>query len=673
MLSWDLSSPEDQADDFLADEGQSPSDAAGPDRLRWRRLRVFLSTPSGIIGTVIVLAIVVLAIIAPTIWDARANVINTNIIFAHPSARHLLGTDALGRDLLARLLVATRQSLLVGVLCAAVAVVLGVTIGALIVVSGGRARPILLRLVDSGIAIPGLLLALLIAAIVGVGVKSVVLGIGIAGAFGFARITSTLAMSVASRDYMMAARTLGIRGWRLTVRYLLPNMAEPMIIFLGVAVGSSIVAAAGLSFLGVGTQPPSYDWGQMLTSGIQNLYQTPAAALAPAIAIGVTALAFGLSAEGVARSLNPRLWTTKESRRERRAAFRSVVKSKSSPTDVAGAAVPAAGGDERVELEVRDLVVTYPGPSGPIDVVRGLSLTINKGDILGIVGESGSGKTMTALAIAQLAPFPGKVSGSIKLKGQELTTMPKKQLDKFLSSNIGLVYQDPLASFNPALTIGKQLTEAVRSLSGVKRRDANLAAIARLKETRVPSPEVQMHRYPHELSGGMRQRAMIAMALMNQPSLLIADEPTSALDVSIQAQIMTVIKNVNETRNTAVMMISHNLGLVSQICNRVVIMYAGNVVEELSVEELLSTPRHPYTQGLINAIPDVDQLRDKPLQQITGEPVDSASPPSGCPYHPRCPLAQPECAESRPGLVGQPNAIAHRVACHIVNKVVTNA
>jgi oligopeptide/dipeptide ABC transporter ATP-binding protein len=672
MLSWDLSSPEDQADDFLVDEHEPHVTTAIPERLRWRRLRVFLSTPSGLLGTAVVLVLVVVAIIGPTIWDVKANIINTSIIFAHPSSRHLLGTDALGRDLLSRLLVATRQSLIVGVLCAAVAVVLGVTVGAIIVVSGGRARPILLRLVDSGIAIPGLLLALLIAAIVGVGVKSVVLGIGIAGAFGFARITSTLAMSVASRDYMTAARTLGIRGWRLTLRYLLPNMAEPMIIFLGVAVGSSIVAAAGLSFLGVGTQPPSYDWGQMLTSGIQNLYQTPAAALAPAIAIGITALAFGLSAEGVARSLNPRLWTTKESRRDRRAAFRRVAKSNEVVSDLEGEAVVESS-NGAAELEVRDLVVTYPGPSGPIDVVRGLSLTINKGDILGIVGESGSGKTMTALAIAQLAPFPGKVSGSIKLRGQELTTMSKKQLDKFLSSNLGLVYQDPLASFNPALTIGKQLTEAVRSLTGMKRRDANLAAIARLKETRVPTPEVQMHRYPHELSGGMRQRAMIAMALMNEPTLLVADEPTSALDVSIQAQIMTVIKNVNETRKTAVMMISHNLGLVSQVCNRVVIMYAGNVVEELSVEELLTGPRHPYTQGLINAIPDIDQLRDKPLQQIDGEPVDSASPPSGCPYHPRCPHAAPECSEARPVLIGQPDSDSHRVACHIVNKVTTDA
>jgi oligopeptide/dipeptide ABC transporter ATP-binding protein len=659
-----LNAPKAAADDQLTrDEPSGNGRLRAGRELRRRRLRVFLSTPSGVSGLVGVVIVVLIGIVAPLLLSGPATQINTLDIYASPSSHHLLGTDSLGRDVLARVLVATRLSLEVGALAALVAFVLGVALGVVIVGSGGRARSVLLRAIDTGIAIPGLLLALLIATIIGVGVESVVLGIGIAGSFGFARITSTLSLSVAGREYVQAARTMGIRGWRLVVRYLLPNMAEPMIIFLGVAVGSSIVAAAGLSFLGIGTQPPSFDWGQMLTTGIQNLYQTPAAALAPAIAIGLTTLVFGLAAEGVARSLNPRLWTSSQFKRRPDGNLgRGGVVAKSQAHEGAG---PSDSGD--VAVAVRDLVVSYPGHEGPIDVVRGVSLTIHKGEILGVVGESGSGKTTTAMAIAQLTQSPGEVRGQIRINGRDLESLSSRERKSFLGDHVGLVYQDPLASLNPALSIGKQLTEALRTLAGVKRKAAARIAVERLEETRVPTPERQLRRFPHELSGGMRQRAMISMALMRHPTLLIADEPTSALDVSIQAQIMRVIRRASEAHDAAVLLISHNIGLVSQSCDRVIIMYAGTLVEELAVADLMSAASHPYTRALISAIPAIGRPRELALEQIPGEPADASAAPSGCPYHPRCPLAVARCSGEVPELLSIASG-AHRVACHVVNE-----
>jgi peptide/nickel transport system permease protein len=213
------------------------------------------------------------------------------------------------------------------------------------------------------------------------------------------------------------------------------------------------------------------------------------------------------------------------------------------------------------------------------------------------------------------------------------------------------------------------LTEALRTLAGVKRKAATRVAVERLKETHVPTPERQLRRFPHELSGGMRQRAMISMALMRHPTLLIADEPTSALDVSIQAQIMNIIRRVSEAHSAAVLLISHNLGLVSQSCDRVIIMYAGTLVEELAVDDLMSAASHPYTKALISAIPAIGRPKELPLEQVPGEPADASAAPPGCPYHPRCPLAVARCRNEVPELLPLAPA-AHRVACHVVNEAV---
>ena len=317
-------------------------------------------------------------------------------------------------------------------------------------------------------------------------------------------------------------------------------------------------------------------------------------------------------------------------------------------------------------FSVADLSVLFPGHPSFHRVVDGVSFSLRKGEMLGIVGESGSGKTLTAMAIAQLVPYPGVVEGSVNLLGTELYSSPPKAVADVLARSLAIVFQDPMSSLNPALRIGIQLTEAVEELRGVNRSKALAMAIGHLREVQISTPEAQLARYSHELSGGMRQRVMIAMGLMNEPSVLIADEPTTALDVTIQAQIMEVLNQINTLQGTSIILISHNLGVVRQNCHRVLVMYAGRIVEDLPTAMLLSQSLHPYTRALLAAVPDMKRSRDTPLEDIPGQVPDVGNLPIGCAYHPRCPLVEDRCRIEVPPLLARPER--RRVACWVANR-----
>lgn len=313
-------------------------------------------------------------------------------------------------------------------------------------------------------------------------------------------------------------------------------------------------------------------------------------------------------------------------------------------------------------LAVKNLTVRFPSRSQPVTVVDNLSFSIRKGQMLGIVGESGSGKTMTAMAISQLVPYPGQVTGTVILSGRDLATLGPSRLAHFLGTHLAVVFQDPMTSLNPALKIATQLTEAVEVHRHTDHAAALKLATDRLREVNMSTPSVQLGRHPHELSGGMRQRVMIAMGLMSEPALLIADEPTTALDVTIQAQIMEVLSRIHATHDTAVILISHNLALVSQTCHRVLVMYAGRVVEELDTDQL-ARPLHPYTEALLNSVPDMGRDPAQPLAFIPGQAPDLSALPSGCPFHPRCPHAFDKCLAERPPLTKLRDG--RRVACWV--------
>ncbi|MBX7168152.1 MAG: ABC transporter ATP-binding protein [Pirellulales bacterium] len=315
-------------------------------------------------------------------------------------------------------------------------------------------------------------------------------------------------------------------------------------------------------------------------------------------------------------------------------------------------------------LEVENLQVEFQTDDGQVRAVDGVSFAIEPGETLGIVGESGSGKSVTNLALLGLIPQPpGRVQGAARFQGRDLLSLAPRELAAVRGRRIAMVFQDPMTSLNPFLSVADQLTEITERHLGHSRRQALAHAIEMLERVGIPAASTRVHDYPHQFSGGMRQRVMIAMALACGPDLLIADEPTTALDVTIQAQILELMKALQQERGTAIILITHDLGVIANVCQRVNVMYAGRFVEEASVDELFTRPRHPYTLGLLNSVPRLDQLGRDDLQPIVGQPPDLAHLPAGCAFRPRCPFAIETCATIVPQLVASPNG--SRFACHV--------
>ena len=304
-------------------------------------------------------------------------------------------------------------------------------------------------------------------------------------------------------------------------------------------------------------------------------------------------------------------------------------------------------------LSITDLVVEFKTEDGVVHAVDGISYDVLPGETLGIVGESGSGKSVSTLALLGLIPQPpGRiVSGTAMFKGRDLLKLKKRELRKFRGNEVAMVFQDPMTSLNPVLTVGYQLGEAIKTHYPKEKDDAvKERVIELLRLVGVPNPETRYGQYPHEFSGGMRQRAMIAMAITNSPSLLIADEPTTALDVTIQAQVLEVLKRVQEETQAATILITHDLGIVAEMCDRVLVMYAGRIVESGDVTTIFRSPRHPYTIGLMDSLPKLTEDEEW-LEPIPGSPPSLINLPSGCAFHPRCFLAREKCREENPPLV----------------------
>ncbi len=314
-------------------------------------------------------------------------------------------------------------------------------------------------------------------------------------------------------------------------------------------------------------------------------------------------------------------------------------------------------------LTIEDLRITFATRTSDVRAVDGVDLEIRAGEVLGLVGESGSGKSVTARSIMRLVPMPpGKlVSGRILFHGGDLATLPERAMEDLRGSRISMIFQDPMTFLNPLYTAGEQVSEAIRRHQGLDRAPARGETIRLFQEVGIPSPEQRYDAYPHQLSGGLRQRVMIAMALSSRPELLIADEPTTALDVTIQAQILALLRDLQGEYGMSILLITHDLGVVAEMCDRVAVMYAGRIVEQAPIFALFDDPQHPYSLGLINAIPRPD-LSDLAPQPIQGSPPDMANPPSGCPFHPRCPYREPICAAEIPAM--RALSAEHEAACH---------
>ncbi|GAB1513467.1 dipeptide/oligopeptide/nickel ABC transporter permease/ATP-binding protein [Actinophytocola sp. KF-1] len=599
-------------------------------------MRRVLRTPLGAAAAGTVFVVLLLAVLAPLLWTDAANAVDTGMIQQGASAGHWAGTDALGRDIFFRVLVATRLSVQLALLATALGVAVGLLLGTAPLLLGARAGRVVTAAVHIAVAFPGLLLALFFAVIFGVGTTGGLLAIGLALAPGFARLTHTMVAGVAGLDYVAAARIAGVGRVRVLFRHVLPNVAEPLVVNATVAAGNALLAFAGLSFLGLGVQPPDYDWGRLLGEGLGSIYVHPEAALAPGVAVVVAGLAFNLFGEAIAKAvgLDGRLGAGK-------VPFRRAPKVTAAP-------------DDSAMLVVDDLTVRFPGTTP----VRGVGFTMQRGDAVGIVGESGSGKSLTALAVSRLVAEPGVVEADrLSFLGADLRAGEHRRL---LGTSLAMVFQDPMTSFNPTMRVGRQLAEVARHHEGMDRRAAMARAVDRLAAVRLSDPERRARQYPHEFSGGMRQRAMIGMGLMGTPALIVADEPTTALDVTVQRQVLDLLASIRAADDVGLLLISHDITVVEQVCDRVLVMYAGRIVEDLPAADLRTGARHPYTKALLAAVPDMSTDRSQPLTVIPGRPADPAHLPPGCAFAPRCPLADARCAAHDPELVARAGT---RVAC----------
>ncbi|WP_411733592.1 dipeptide/oligopeptide/nickel ABC transporter permease/ATP-binding protein [Paeniglutamicibacter sp.] len=542
-------------------------------------------TPAMLTGASLLTALVLVAIIAPPTLGQAAEQLTPNAALG-PSAEHWLGTDDFGRDLLSRTLVATRLTLLMTAGAAAISVVCGAVIGLGIWLSGRRVREVALRILETAVAYPSLIFALVIAAVLEPGVSSAVIAIGIAGIPGFARITANLASSVSNSEYVVTARLLGVSPVRIAARHMLPNMAEPLLILSATVFALSLVEISALSFIGLGVQSPQYDFGRLLNDSLGALYTQPVEAVGPSVMIALSGLSVMLIGDALAAHADPRA---------KRSFFRRALdRTRIIPAQVTGA--------DTALVRVENLRISIPNRA---ELVKGVSFSINPGEVVALVGESGSGKSLTAMAIAGLSSEDLAVEAEL-LRVGDMNMLAAPDQSR-LAKEISIVYQDPGTTFNPSLRMGSQLTEVLRTHLGMGGAMARKVITEALASMNVTEPAQRLRQHPHELSGGMRQRAMIAASIVTSPKLIVADEPTTALDVTVQADVLRQFRRIHREQGTAMLFISHDLGVVEALCDTILVMKSGEIVERLTAAQLAARDvHHPYTKALLAAIPTLD-------------------------------------------------------------------
>ncbi|MBO1080335.1 dipeptide/oligopeptide/nickel ABC transporter permease/ATP-binding protein [Roseomonas haemaphysalidis] len=544
-----------------------------------------------------------------------------------------LGRDEFGRDVLSRLVWGARTSLGVAFASALIAGVIGTAFGLIGGWFRGLGEILTVRSMDIILCFPPVLLALLVVTLMGPGAGTLILVLSVLYLPGFARVTYAEVLSARSLDYVEATRALGAPTWRILGRTVLPNVAGPVLVQLSLAVASAVVLESGLSFLGLGVVPPAPSWGLMIRGARATMEQAPLLLLWPCIALTITILAMNLLCDGLRDAVDPR---TPAARRPLRLVDR-----------VLPGLLPAPAPRTDAVLEVRNLTVEIATPRGPIRPVQDVSLSVHAGETLAIVGESGSGKSVTATAVmGLLPPVAVPVEGHAWLGDKDVLRLDEPGMRALRGGPMAMVFQDPMSSLNPVHSVGAQVVEAIQAHQKVSSGEAWAKAEELFKRVGIADPAKRLRVYPHEMSGGMRQRVMIAMGIANRPKLLICDEPTTALDVTVQAQILDLLNDLKRETGTAMIFITHSLGVVSEIADRVAVMYAGQVVEQGSVADVFGNPLHPYTRALLDAVPE----GEAPPVGIPGIVPPPHAFPVGCRFAPRCRFAKPACEAAPPAL-----------------------
>ncbi|MFF3132812.1 dipeptide/oligopeptide/nickel ABC transporter permease/ATP-binding protein [Streptomyces mirabilis] len=625
--------------------------------VRLRRLPVLSRIALGFLTLVVLLAVFAPLLAPHDPLDQQPQVDGTGA----PSGGHWMGQDSLGRDILSRLMYGARWSLAIGLGATSLALVVGALLGAIAATSRGAVDETLMRCLDVVMAFPGIALAAVLVAVFGGGITVLICAIAFLFTPSVARVVRANVLDQYGEDYVTAERVIGARTPHIVLRHVAVNCAAPVLVFCTVQVAEAIVFEASLSFIGAGVRPPDPSWGSVIADG-KNMVLTGGwwATVFPGLLMLITVLSLNILSEGVSDA-----WAAPVAREV--AAKATAGDRLEAPEPGSGEVLELPGLTEaaarlrsrarplptgRPVLSVENLAIGFEARHGGVDIVDGIGFDVHPGEVLGLVGESGCGKSLTALAVMGLEPKGARVRGHVRFDQRQLVGEPMRVRRRLLGHEMAMVYQDALSSLNPAMTIRAQLKQLVRR--GGRQTPAELLALVGL------DPERTLRSYPHELSGGQRQRVLIAMALSRGPKLIVADEPTTALDVTVQAQIITLLLKLREELGFALILVSHDLALVADVTDRVVVMYGGQIVETGVTADLVEAPAHHYTRGLLGSVLSLESAAER-MTQIKGVVPAPADFPAGCRFAGRCPLASEVCRTTAPDLLG---TRTHTAACH---------
>ncbi len=592
----------------MSNEAQIPSGHARPIVRRSLAGRL-ARNPLAVISTVYLLLVVVAAIVAPFATAFDPNATDLSVTLLPPDSTYLLGTDSAGRDIFTRILWGSQTTLLAAVIVVVASIMVGVPSGLLAGYYGGKFDAVASWISNMLQSLPAIIILLAVASAFGTSIFIAMAVFGVLIAPGFFRLTRTAVMGVRNELYVDAARVSGLSDFRIMVRHILTVVRAPIIIQSAIISGIAISIQSGLEFLGLG-DASMISWGVMLNEGFLNIWMAPNLVLWPSVVISLTIGAFALLGNSLRDALED---TQKVSAKKTK--FKAV---KGTETVVN----PKVLDSEGQLLSVSNLSVGYPQGDGSVNrVVEGVSLSVGKGEVLGIVGESGSGKSQTAFSILGLLPENAQIpSGHIVFDGVELVSasggkISQKRMTELRGKRIAYIPQEPMSNLDPNFRVGYQLVRPMVKILGISKKEAKQRVLKLLDMVGIVNPERVFKAYPHEVSGGMAQRILIAGAISCEPDLLIADEPTTALDVTVQAEVLDLLRDLQKRLGMGMVLVTHNFGVVADLADKIVVMQYGKIVESGDVRSILRNPQHPYTQVLLSSM-----LEDKtPMTFLTSE------------------------------------------------------
>jgi len=636
-----------------------PSVPSSPLQDFWQ---TFSKNRMGLVGLFMLVVIISLAIFAPVLapHDIKSSAgIEIGDIYNPPNAIHWFGTDDAGKDVFSGFIYGSRISLIVGFFAAFISIVIGGTFGIMAGFYGGRVENFLMRFTDLMLVIPDLPLIVVIVALTKPSLLNIIFVIGLLGWTTTARIVRSQTLAVKSRKFVLRAKAIGAGNRHIIMHHILPLVMPILVVNAILVISLAILSESTLSFLGLG-DPTAVSWGQMLNFAFGRGAMSAGAwwaLFAPGFGIVWVVLGLTLLGHGLEQVLNPRI----ESHHlmPGRPSFQSdAIEISPKPG--------ARKNNAPLLLDVQNISITYVNEKNIAKAVHDVSFQLHEGELIGLVGESGCGKTTLVMAITRLLPAAGEISnGHVYFRGKDLVMLTENEMADVRWSGISVIFQGAMNALNPVRTVGDQIKEAIIKHIPTYPSESLDARVIELLDL-VGIAADHKDNFPHQYSGGMRQRAMIAMALACNPQVVIADEPTTALDVMIQAQILELLDELRKKLGLAVIFVTHDLGVVAEMCDSVLVMYGGVTAEYADVDTIYNAPLHPYTQELLKAFPDLSKP-ERRLTSIPGYPPKLDALPPGCRFAPRCPAVFERCTVEQPAL--HDSGDGHIVSCHLMETV----